>query len=105
MNQSMGKIRTAAQTLAVSTWILGLILIYAPAARAQSLGEVVLHSFDGTDGAEPEAGVIQGRDGNFYGATFGGGANPSPVNERGAGTVFKLTPSGTLTTLYSFCSQ
>jgi uncharacterized repeat protein (TIGR03803 family) len=28
----------------------------------------------------------------------GGGAN-------GGGTVFKITPSGTLTTLYSFCSQ
>ncbi len=61
-----------------------------------------LYSFcsqDGcTDGLEPIAGLIQGTDGNFYGTTLGGGAN-------GAGTVFKITPSGTLTTLYTFCSQ
>jgi uncharacterized repeat protein (TIGR03803 family) len=51
-----------------------------------------------TDGAEPRAGLVQGSGGNFYGTTFAGGAN-------GEGTVFKITPSGTLTTLYSFCSQ
>jgi uncharacterized repeat protein (TIGR03803 family) len=62
-----------------------------------------LHSFcsEGTnpsctDGENPEAGLIQGTDGNLYGTTSGGGAN-------GVGTVFKITPSGTLTTLYSFC--
>ena len=27
------------------------------------------------------------------------------IGVRGAGTVFKITPSGTLTTLYSFCAQ
>lgn len=43
-------------------------------------------------------GVIQGLDGNFYGTTRGGGAYA-------AGTVFKLTPAGVLTTLYSFCPQ
>ena len=57
-----------------------------------------LHSFDGTDGANPYAGLVQATDGNFYGTTSSGGAN-------GDGTVFKITPSGTLTTLYSFCSQ
>ena len=51
------------------------------------------------DGVEPRAGLIQDSDGNFYGTTFTGG------NENDDGTVFKLTPSGTLTTLYSFCSQ
>ncbi len=92
-------------TLAVSTWILGLILMGAPAAaRAQSWGEVVLHSFTGTDGLWPWAGVIRGSDGNFYGTTEDGGAGPYGASN-GAGTVFKLTPSGTLTTLYSFCSQ
>src|SRR5437773_1023085 len=58
----------------------------------------VLHNFDGTDGGNPEAGLVQATDGNFYGTTFFGGAD-------GQGTVFKITPSGTLTTLYSFCSQ
>jgi uncharacterized repeat protein (TIGR03803 family) len=50
------------------------------------------------DGYGPVAGLIQATDGNFYGTTQGGGAN-----SRG-GTVFQVTPSGTLTTLYSFCS-
>jgi uncharacterized repeat protein (TIGR03803 family) len=50
------------------------------------------------DGTYPEAPLVQGTDGNFYGTTPQGGAN-------NAGTVFKMTPGGTLTTLYSFCSQ
>jgi uncharacterized repeat protein (TIGR03803 family) len=51
------------------------------------------------DGQSPQGGLIQGADGNFYGTTEEGGANND------GGTVFKITPSGTLTTLYSFCSQ
>jgi uncharacterized repeat protein (TIGR03803 family) len=50
------------------------------------------------DGEYPWGSVLQGMDGNFYGTTHEGGAN-------GAGTVYKVTPSGTLTTLYNFCSQ
>jgi uncharacterized repeat protein (TIGR03803 family) len=50
------------------------------------------------DGQSPYGGVIQATDSNFYGTTSGGGAN-------GYGTVFKLTPRGAVTTLYSFCSQ
>ena len=46
----------------------------------------------------PFAGLVQGTDGNLYGTTLEGGA-------KGYGTVFKITPSGTLTTLHSFCSQ
>lgn len=57
-----------------------------------------LHSFDSTDGAGPEAPLLQATDGNFYGTTSEGGASAS-------GTVFKITAAGTLTTLYSFCSQ
>jgi uncharacterized repeat protein (TIGR03803 family) len=58
---------------------------------------------DCTDGADALAGLIQAADGNFYGTTALGGANGVAVG--GYGTVFKITPSGTLTTLYSFCSQ
>jgi uncharacterized repeat protein (TIGR03803 family) len=57
-----------------------------------------LHSFAGNDGAGPYGGVTQGTDGNFYGTTLYGGAN-------GHGTVFKIPSSGALTTLYDFCSQ
>jgi uncharacterized repeat protein (TIGR03803 family) len=58
--------------------------------------ESVLHSFDPStgDGGEP-SGLIAGSDGNFYGTTIGGGAN-------GWGTVFKMTPDGTESVLYSF---
>lgn len=55
-----------------------------------------LHSFDGTDGAYLTAGLVQASDGNFYGTTSSGGANQY------YGTVFKITPSGTLTVLHSF---
>src|SRR6516165_1741756 len=51
-----------------------------------------------TDGFTLAAGLVQAAGGNFYGTTADGGAN-NP-----GGTVFKITPSGTLTTLYSFCS-
>jgi uncharacterized repeat protein (TIGR03803 family) len=61
--------------------------------------ETVLHVFPktGSDGETPYAGVIQGSDGNFYGTTYFGGAN-------GLGTVFKVTPGGTETVLYSFAA-
>jgi uncharacterized repeat protein (TIGR03803 family) len=39
---------------------------------------------------------VQATDGNLYGTTSGGGAYDK-------GTVFNITPSGTLTTLHSFC--
>jgi uncharacterized repeat protein (TIGR03803 family) len=54
-----------------------------------------VHSFDGSDGFLPYDGVIQAKDGNFYGTTYGGGS----FND---GTVFKMTPSGELTTLHNF---
>jgi uncharacterized repeat protein (TIGR03803 family) len=51
------------------------------------------------DGAHPYAGLIEGTNGNFYGTTNGGGGSSA------SGTVFEITPTGTLTTLYSFCAK
>ena len=51
-----------------------------------------------TDGEWPKAGLVQATNGDIYGTTYAGGAN-------NYGTVFKISPGGTLTTLYSFCSQ
>ncbi len=68
----------------------------AVTASAQSLTTLV--NFSGSNGNNPTAPVIQATDNNFYGTTNLGGANTY-------GTVYKMTPTGTLTTLYSFCSQ
>jgi uncharacterized repeat protein (TIGR03803 family) len=63
-----------------------------------------LWNFDGTNalnsGAYPDSGLTLGIDGNFYGTTSAGGT-------AGAGTVFKVTPAGKITTLHSFngCSE
>src|SRR5580698_8204047 len=55
-----------------------------------------LYSFtNGFDGSQPYAGLALGNDGNFYGTCFDGGSN-------GFGSVFKITPDGEFTPLYSF---
>jgi uncharacterized repeat protein (TIGR03803 family) len=62
-----------------------------------------LHSFNGTDGDYPQAPVIQGSDGDFYGTTLAGGLSIQcfPFYD-GCGTVFKITTSGTFTSLANF---
>jgi uncharacterized repeat protein (TIGR03803 family) len=56
-----------------------------------------------TDGSSPMSSLVQAADGNFYGTTYFGG-NTSECLGGGCGTVFKITPAGTLTTLYAFCA-
>jgi uncharacterized repeat protein (TIGR03803 family) len=57
----------------------------------------VLHEFKGypTDGYWPHGMLVQGNDGNFYGTTYQGGAHNQ-------GSVFKISPAGAFTLLYSF---
>jgi uncharacterized repeat protein (TIGR03803 family) len=55
----------------------------------------MLYAFSGSDGAYAQAGLVQSSDGNFYGATNYGGASNN-------GTIFRVTPSGSLTTVHSF---
>jgi uncharacterized repeat protein (TIGR03803 family) len=55
----------------------------------------VLYSFNGPDGGNAAAGLVQGADGNFYGTTQYGGTYNN-------GTVFRLTTNGLLSTLVSF---
>ncbi len=57
-----------------------------------------LHWFAGypSDGANPNAGLVQGSDGNFYGTAIGGGQSI------GGGTVFRISPNGSYTNLYLF---
>jgi uncharacterized repeat protein (TIGR03803 family) len=64
-----------------------------------------LYQFTGSSqGDHLSGGLIQTADGNFYGTTEYGGAS-SAFCPSGCGTVFKLTPKGVLTTIYSFCPQ
>jgi uncharacterized repeat protein (TIGR03803 family) len=55
-----------------------------------------MYSFYSTStGGNPKDGVIQASDGNFYGTTYSGGSY-------GYGTVYKMSPTGTLTVLHHF---
>jgi uncharacterized repeat protein (TIGR03803 family) len=81
----------------------GMVFKVTPAGA-----ETLLHSFNAgdNDGQRPEAPLVQGSDGNFYGTTsFGGISTDNPVASclnGGCGTVFKITPAGALTALYAF---
>ena len=77
----------------------------APTGGASGLGYVfqmtpggsitVIYSFtNGTDGGSPQTALIEGNDGNLYGANTTGG--------NGSGVIFRLTLSGAITPLYSF---
>jgi uncharacterized repeat protein (TIGR03803 family) len=91
----------------LSLWkTIGLVGVFCAAAVVASPGQTFtsLVSFNGTDGAYPIGSLVQGLDGNFYGTTTFGGANDCDGG-KGCGTVFKIAPGGTLTTLHSFCSQ
>jgi uncharacterized repeat protein (TIGR03803 family) len=71
--------------------------------KATPAGKVMaLHTFASTSGAFPDGenpviGFAAGADGNLYGTTASGGT-------ANAGVFYKLTPSGSFTALYNFCS-
>jgi uncharacterized repeat protein (TIGR03803 family) len=76
-------------------WMLGAALAAAVSTGASAQTLTTLHSFTGSDGVGPFAGLIADAVGNLYGTTTRGGASID-------GTVFKLTPAGTLTVLHTF---
>ncbi len=62
----------------------------------------VLHEFsnDGSEGVTPNGGLVSDPSGNLYGTT-----SEESLVEGIGGTVFKLSPAGKLTVLYSFEGQ
>jgi uncharacterized repeat protein (TIGR03803 family) len=60
----------------------------------------LLHSFNNGagDGLTPQSGLTLGPNGNFWGTSEGGASF-------NGGNIFYMTPTGTFTSLYSFCTQ
>jgi hypothetical protein len=78
----------------------GAFLLWAMAALAlPAQTYTTLHSFAGypTDGNGPQAGLVQGTDGNFYGTASSGGTSNVGCYP-GCATVFRITPAGALAT-------
>ena len=93
-------------TTSRTTWAAGLFLALALVTCAPvTLGQTyqVLYTFQGSDGANPDSALVLGSDGNFYGtAHWGGDLSQGEYYGTGLGTIFKMTPDGTLTTLVMF---
>ncbi len=69
-------------------------------AAAQGMPRDVIYNFTGgAEGARPAAGLIMDTAGNFYGTASFGGSSNCPI---GCGAVFKLSPLGAATALYTF---
>jgi uncharacterized repeat protein (TIGR03803 family) len=84
-------------TILGGAWNWGTIFQISPAGKLTTLYNVCPQN-GCPDGQYLYASLIQASDNNLYGVMDAGGAN-------GRGTIFKMTLSGTLTTLYNFCSQ
>ncbi len=71
------------------------------ATMSQTFEEI--YSFRGyADGYSPRGALVQATDGNFYGTTTYGGQPTTNCPACGYGTVFRMTPSGGLTTIAWF---
>jgi uncharacterized repeat protein (TIGR03803 family) len=76
----------------------GCGVVYELTPSGSGWTEAILHTFQGTDGAGPVAGLVKGPSGELYGATGAGGTH-------GNGVIFELIPSGgnwTYSVLYNF---
>jgi len=76
-------------------FLAAILMVAGVSAEAQTF--TLLDSFDVADGSESIASLVQAIDGNFYGTTIYGGIY-------NGGTIFRVTPGGTLTAIYSFCA-
>ena len=65
---------------------LSLLVVRPNTASAVSL-QTLYSCINNGAGTEPQAALVQGNDGNFYGTTFAGGTNA-------LGTIFSIAPTG-----------
>lgn len=86
---------SAAKVISLTFWLLSVAL---PESQAQTFQ--VLHTFHGTDGANPVAPVTLDKAGNIYGTTQAGGAGK--CTSMGCGTAFVLNKAGEEIALHSF---
>src|SRR5579859_4075723 len=85
--------RKVARMSKVCRTLLWAVIAVGTALGVSAQTFTTLANFDYTDGAYPfYVSLVQGLDGSFYGTT----------TQLGVGTVFKITPSGKLATIYSF---
>ncbi|MGA3078481.1 MAG: choice-of-anchor tandem repeat GloVer-containing protein, partial [Bryobacteraceae bacterium] len=100
--QHMGTIsRMRLPAASVALAVAAALLLAAMATQSAEAQITTLASFDGTNGANPQAPLVQATNGYLYGTTLNGGTSTFGTD----GTIFKITPSGTLTSVYSFCLQ
>jgi uncharacterized repeat protein (TIGR03803 family) len=83
----------------------GTVFEITPAGKLKTLYNFCSQT-NCADGGRPFAGLVEGTDGNFYGTTSLGGIDNSGLcGTSGCGTAFAITAAGSLSTLYSFCSD
>jgi uncharacterized repeat protein (TIGR03803 family) len=104
---TIGELLMPRISLVLPLLALGFVATLASAqsndSDASDVKFTTLHSFSGTEGKQPGAGLVQAANGDFYGTTLRGGANCAA--NAFCGTIFRINPSGVLTTVYNFCAQ
>nr|AYC79433.1 hypothetical protein [uncultured bacterium] len=74
----------------------GSVCVASSAVGNEASRDTILHVFDGSDGASPEARLVGDNNGSFYGTTPNGGGTFD------GGTIFKIASDGTEATVYTF---
>src|SRR5262249_51391781 len=80
-----------------SAFLVLLLLALCSTVRSQTVTNLHIFGAGATNGDRPYGSLIQAGDGNFYGTTRFGGS-------QSVGTVFRISPTGDYTNIYSFAS-
>ena len=99
LSTSRSEMEEHSADIGFAKWLLAVLVVIAMTGVISD-GQTfkVLANFDGTNGSQPFATLLQGTDGKFYGTSLSGGTYAT-------GTVFNITPDGVLTAIHSFCAQ